>query len=71
MVRCILANGKKTTCTVKAFSHGPTAGDMRANTLMIKNKDLEFTLGAMVVNMQVSGTTGNNMDKESTRILTR
>jgi len=51
----------------KECFHGPTVDAMKENTLMIKNMDSEYTLGQIVVNMQVNGKTVSSMDRVFTK----
>ena len=58
-------NGKITNSTVKASILGPMVGNMLANTLMIKNKDLGPTPGQTAKPMKEIGLTANSTAKPS------
>jgi hypothetical protein len=63
-------NGFKTTCTGKECSLGQMVVGMRASMSTTKSMASAFTHGPITVNMLVSGRTGSNTDKASTRMLT-
>jgi hypothetical protein len=48
---------------VRVFTSGPTAENTSANTLMTKNKDMEFILIPMDERTKGSGSTVNSMVK--------
>lgn len=55
MIGCILDSLITTKCTEEESSHGPMAGHMKANTIMIKSKERVYTHGRMDENMMASG----------------
>jgi len=63
MEQSMMAYGKTIKWTEKVNSAGLTAENMLVNTLMIKKKDKESTVGQMVVNMKEDSTTVNSMAK--------
>ena len=52
-------------CMDKAFTNGLTVENTKANMLMIKNTDMEFTLIQMAVLIKETGSMENNMAKVS------
>ena len=63
MEQSMMAYGKTIKWMEKVNSAGLTAENMLVNTLMIKKKDKESTVGQMVVNMKEDSTTVNSMAK--------
>ena len=57
--------GLKEKCTVKENIHGLTGEVMKESILKIKNKDMGYILGLMVVSMMENGLMVYNMDGES------
>ena len=58
-------NGRMTKCTVEAYSLGQTEGNILADMLTTKNKELANTFGLVGECIKVSGLTGSNMVTES------
>ena len=48
MEEFIMEIGSRTKCMEKEYSHGLTVVNMKVNTLMTRNKDMEFSIGQMV-----------------------
>jgi len=51
MVEFTMVTGNRTKCTVKAYSLGLTDESTRESIMMIKSKDMEFSIGPMEGNM--------------------
>jgi hypothetical protein len=66
MVDSISENGKTTTCTVKVYTLGPMAEDMKVNMKWIKNMVSESITGLTTEYMRVIGSMENNMVEENT-----
>ena len=50
-----LVIGSVTRCMAKVYSHGRMVEDMKENTTMIRNKEMEFSYGRTEGNMMVHG----------------
>jgi dTDP-4-dehydrorhamnose 3,5-epimerase-like enzyme len=55
--------GRIIICMVKVIIPGKTGGNMRVNTLTIKNMDMVFIPGQMAVNIMETGKTESSMEK--------
>ena len=62
MVASTSANGPTTICKVMVFTYTRTGLDMMVNTLTIKKRAMDCTIGRMAESTKAGGTRVNNMD---------
>ena len=55
--------GSRTRCTVKEYSSGEMASDMKDNSSTTRERELAPLNGKTVEYMMVNGRTANNMEK--------
>ena len=58
-----MENGKTINCMEKAYTHGRMEEDMKETMRMIKNMDLDHTIGLMENHTKANGKMGNSMGK--------